>query len=104
MFLTILQDSGKITRLWCELTIQARYVKLPVGETNLPHFKSSDFKSLPLKLIIIIAKQILGETGVSCIQRVYRSASKEYQYLWFERPFLPKKKVAGSTKNKFLEI
>ena len=47
MFLTILEDSDKITRFWCELTMRTRHVKLPVGETVLPQFNSRDFKSLP---------------------------------------------------------
>ena len=45
MFLTFLEDRGKITRLWCELTKQTRHVKLPVGETILPQFNSCDFKA-----------------------------------------------------------
>ena len=102
MFLTILEDSGKTTRLWCALTMQTRHVKLPVGETILSQFNSCDFKSLPLRLIILIGSKHLGETGVSWIQRVYRSATKEYQYLWFQRPFLPtRKKIAVSTKKNF---
>ena len=72
MFLTILQDRGKIIRLWCELTMQTRHVKLPVGETILPQFNSCDFKSFPLKRIIIIAKKtirrnwsLLNSKGIS---------------------------------------
>ena len=72
MFLTILEDSGKITRLWCEFLMRKRHVKLPVGETVLPQFNSCDFKSLPLRLIIVIAKKtfrrnwsLLDSKGVS---------------------------------------
>ena len=94
MFLTILEESGKLTKLCSELTMRTRHVKLPVGETFFPQFNSCDFKSLPLRLIIVIVKQtfrrhwsLLNSKG-----RLYRSALEEYQYLWFQRPFLPKTK------------
>ena len=101
MFLTILQDSGKMTRLWYELTIQTRHVKLSVGETILPQFNSCDFKSLPLRLIILIAKQtfrgnwrLLNSKGISF-------SIKGISNLWFQRPFLPKPKNSCLYKKNF---
>ena len=51
MFLTILEDGGKINRLRCELAMRTRQVKQPVGEKVLPQLDSCDFKSLPSRLI-----------------------------------------------------
>ena len=51
MFVNILEDGGKISRISGKLTTRTRSVKLPVGEIILPQLNSCDFKSLLLRLI-----------------------------------------------------
>ena len=78
MFLTILEDGGKTTRFWSELTTRTHHVKLPWEKQSSLNSIPAIFRVCHWDLLMAIVNQTFRGNWSFLDSKIYRWLSKEY--------------------------